>query len=875
MLSELTDLGDLLKTISDSTLTERSPEWFNNHERHQKIAESIDAVFSKAQKSLDYIQKNFDPQTFSLMKTEPRVLYQRLRNLLQHSGRLEAWISFQTLLQECEKIGILDYLIVSITENIPLSQIPNVYRKLFDTQWVYQILNKEWVLSDLPRRIHDKIVQDFQEKDRLKSKIAQYQIAEKMSQERPETDILAPGSYTSILIRENEKKRNLRPVRVLLHDLSTLIMTLKPCFLMSPLSVSTYLESDSILFDVVIFDEASQIFPQDAIGAIYRAKQVVIVGDSKQMPPSSFFESGVAYSEYGEEEDYDDAIEDYESILDIASTRFRENRLKWHYRSKVEDLITFSNEKFYDHELITFPSNRKKAPGFGIDFHYLEKGIFDRERKTNPLEAEMVAKLVLEHFKTYPERSLGVVAFSISQQEEIDKVLTKMREKNDTYEMLFKEDRKEPFFIKNLETVQGDERDTIIFSIAYGYDSAGKFYHNFGPLNQEGGERRLNVAITRAKMNVRIVSSIRSRDIDLKKTQSRGVELLKGYLEYAEKGVSALIPTKNESLQNTVPSYFENAVADFLQEESYIVSLHVGTSASKVDLCVRHPEQEIDIIAIECDGATYRDGKNTRDRDRLRQEVLEKMGWRFYRIWSTDWFRNPKDEKERLLKAIEQAITDFDKKKMETVSPMKEEKKPELPKKVEPSLTTSVHSEDTPAFSTYVYTDMKAVLAQYYVKFCDFDYLFYSILECEAPISEGQLLKRICVIYQREKVTSAVKEQFYSQLEKLRVKEYLIRDGFFHLEYKSLVPLRVPNTKANAREIRDISIEELAGGFLEVIRQNIAVNPEGLYKSVLNSLGFLRMTEEIRTYFDQVLLYLIRLHLVIQKLDTITLVGKK
>jgi hypothetical protein len=875
VVNELSELSDLCKEITDPSLEQRPLSWFEDKKRHASVAEAITSAFHTYQKSFSALQEYFEESSFSLMKTNPKAIYQRLTLLHNHADRLDSWIAFKELLFEAEKMGLLTFIHLVIQENVPSRQIGSVYVKLFDTQWAYQILNQEWALSDLPRRIHDKIVGDFQTKDRLKFKISRVQIAEKMSLARPETDILSPGSFTSILVRENEKKRNLRPVRVLLHDLSTLVLTLKPCFLMSPLSVSTYLDSDSIQFDVVIFDEASQIFPQDSIGAIYRAKQVVIVGDSKQMPPSSFFEAGVAYNEFGEEDDYTDDIEDYESILDIASTRFKENRLKWHYRSRVEDLISFSNQNFYDHELITFPSARKKEKGFGIDFHYIEGGIFDRTSKTNPKEAEYVAKLVFEHFRQYPDRSLGVVAFSISQQEEIDKIITRMREKNDPLESFFKEDRKEPFFIKNLETVQGDERDTILFSIAYSYDATGKFYHNFGPLNQEGGERRLNVAITRAKQNVCVVSSIKALDIDPKKTQARGVMLLRDYLAYAENGT--MVQKNVLSVEKTTEqeNHFEEAVAAFLQEEGFIVTLHVGTSESKVDLAIRHPDRDVDVLAIECDGTTYHNGRNTRDRDRLRQEVLEKLGWRFYRVWSPDWFRNPKDEKELLLAAANKAIADYDADQVKKSQPETNPQPLVKPALAEPQLVTTASSDDTPPFPLFIPTDMNQVMPQYYAKFCDFDFLFYSIMECEAPLGEERMLKLICSIYQREKVTSIVRNMFHAQVEKLRVKEHLFRDGFYHLEYRSVYPLRIPKSKGEIREITEICIEELAGGFLEIIRQNVSVNTEGLYKSVLNYLGFVRSNDEIRAIFDRTLHYLIRLHLVTQKMDAITLVGKR
>ncbi len=252
---------------------------------------------------------------------------------------------------------------------------------------------------------------------------------------------------------------------------------------MSPLSVSTFLDPEKIRFDTVIFDEASQIFPQDAIGAIYRGKQLIVVGDDRQMPPSNFFNSS-ADIDYDDEEFGD--VSDFESILDKCGTVFTTKQLAWHYRSHYEQLIAFSNLHFYKNNLVTFPSSSTDHKGIGVDYYYVD-GVFDRKSKTNRKEAEFIVDLIYQNIREYPNRSLGVVAFSVAQQNMIDKILSKRREEDPSYEEFFRSDCAEPFFIKNLETVQGDERDTIIFSIAYAKDSQGRFIQNFGPLNREGG----------------------------------------------------------------------------------------------------------------------------------------------------------------------------------------------------------------------------------------------------------------------------------------------------------------------------------------------------------------------------------------------------
>ena len=461
----------------------------------------------------------------------------------------------------------------------------------------------------------------------------------------------------SVLIHEANKKRAIKPIRVMFNTIPNLLYRIKPCLLMSPLSVATYLSYSPNAFDVVIFDEASQIFPWDAIGAISRSKTTIVVGDSKQMPPTNFFMSGSGLDdEYDEEAE--ETANDYESILDLCSAVLPQKMLNWHYRSKTESLIAFSNRNFYHNKLVTFPSSRSDTDDFGISFHYVENGVF--ANRQNIKEAEAVADLVYENFKKHPERSLGVVCFSINQQALLEDLMDERRRKNDQFSKYFDQNVKEPFFIKNLETVQGDERDTIIFSIGYGKDAAGNLKHNFGPLNRKGGERRLNVAITRAKYNVQVVSSIRSFDIDLNRTHAEGAKLLRDYLDLAENGITVLNKDLFADPNAEADSAFEESVANVIREAGFKVDLQVGCSGYRIDICVKHPKNNDYVLAVECDGKTYHSSRNARDRDRLRQEVLERLGWTFYRIWSTDWFINYIDEKKNLIARIEKAIVDYD-----------------------------------------------------------------------------------------------------------------------------------------------------------------------------------------------------------------------
>lgn len=453
------------------------------------------------------------------------------------------------------------------------------------------------------------------------------------------------------LKKEVTKKQRHLPIRKLLNDqqkgIPHLVKALKPCWMMSPLSVSQYVNADIVHFDVLIFDEASQLRTEDVVPSIIRSDQVIVIGDRKQLPPTSFFSTGESDDD---SEDEDDAS--YESFLDECSNFMFVRTLKWHYRSQDERLIAFSNKYFYDSQLITFP-NPVQNPDLGVWFKHVPDGIYDRSgRRDNRREAEVVAQLTLEHFQRFPQQSLGIIAFSEAQADAIVEQI-EILGKNNPQLATFCNDNSPQFFIKALENVQGDERDVIIISIGYAYDSQGKFSLNFGPLNKQGGERRLNVAVTRAKKKLTLVSSIVSGDIDTTRTNSEGMRLLRDYLEYVASGGERL-EGNSYTDQLTFDSPFEEDVYYTLVERGYTLRTQVGCSGYRIDLGVVNKNRPGEfLLGIECDGASYHRSPTARDRDRLRQQVLERLGWKIHRIWSTDWFRNKPSQVQMLVEKIE------------------------------------------------------------------------------------------------------------------------------------------------------------------------------------------------------------------------------
>ena len=440
------------------------------------------------------------------------------------------------------------------------------------------------------------------------------------------------GAY--LISRECEKQKGHIPIRQLLSRAAGAAQGLKPCFMMGPRSVAQYLTPSKLKFDVLVIDEASQLKPAEALGACARASQIVVVGDSKQLPPTSFFDRNV-----DEDEDDQIALSDNESILDAArGANFQSRILRWHYRSRHESLIAFSNKNFYSNELELFPSPQRTSSDYGIEYFYMEDGLFENQQ--NRVEAWAIAKRVEHLILNTPQISLGVATMNRRQSDLIEGYVEQIAKENCLFDSALNENREssEVLFIKNLETVQGDERDVIIISCTYGRGKLGNTPQRFGPINGEMGWRRLNVLFTRSRTRMEIFSSMHHGDIKLTENSSRGIHALREFLHYAETGHLS----SAEKSERPADSDFEIAVADMLKTHGYNCDFQVGVTGFFIDIAVQHPANpNRHIMGIECDGATYHSAKSARDRDCLRQEILESLGWKIRRIWSTDWFNDP------------------------------------------------------------------------------------------------------------------------------------------------------------------------------------------------------------------------------------------
>jgi len=624
----------------------------------EKIPELLKNI-GKAQKNLIVNDSIIFPE--GIEETNLIDINELLTKWKLNINKLVDWTRYQRAYNECKNAGLEPFLDMLFTEDEKdIDSLIIKFKKAFLFHQFQSLLDDAPALKNFEALTQDKIVKKFQELDSFQLELAKNRALTKIFEQKPDTSWEgSKSSQLGYLQRQFRLKRGHHPIRKIFANIPDVIQRLCPCLMMSPLSLAQYIDPEKIKFDFVIFDEASQMSPVDSLGAIIRGEQLVCVGDTKQLPPTSFFDR-VAQIEINDEDLEDLSTPDLESILDECLTiGMKEFYLKWHYRSRHESLIHFSNIKFYKNNLNTFPSPVRDNKNDGLSLIKITDGIYDRggSQKNIP-EAKLIAKTVFDHFRNNPEKTLGIGTFSQAQQTAILDELETLRRSDLSLEHFFAENRDESFFVKNLETIQGDERDVIFISVGYGRDINGKITMNFGPLNKIGGERRLNVLVTRARNKVVVFSSITGDDFDLSKTKASGVHALKQYLDYARSHGDSSILSKGEDFSGEFDesNIFERSVYNQLLDKGINAIPQVGYAGYKIDFGILHPEDSSKfILALECDGASYHSSSTARDRDRLRQEVLENLGWRFYRIWSTDWFLNPSREMSKLLDAIETA----------------------------------------------------------------------------------------------------------------------------------------------------------------------------------------------------------------------------
>lgn len=632
-LAELSDIGTLEQALH--RLSETLP----------KLQVALDRLVTELKIDLW--------RSFAVTETGELKIAETMERFDQWAGDLEglsSFIAFASVARQLEAAGAVDLIDALYEGKLGQAELAESFERAY-SEVLRRALFESWPeLRAFDGTSHNNLVESFRQFDKARIALAQEQIVAAHAAGRPHG--AAGIGPLGVLNAEIARKRGHKPIRVLLEKAGPAIQQLKPVFMMSPLSVAQFLKPGAFQFDLLVMDEASQIEPVDSLGAISRADQLVVVGDEKQLPPTTFFRK-LTGEEDPEAEDDGLPIQakDAESILELCLAKGLPHRmLSWHYRSKHQSLIAVSNREFYENRLFIVPSPYDAVAGMGLKFNLMTGAPYDRGgTRTNSVEAKAVAEAVMRHAREHPKQTLGIATFSVSQRQVILKELELLRRAHPELEDYFAGGTSEPFFVKNLENIQGDERDVIFISVGYGKTEQGYLAHAFGPLSGEGGERRLNVLISRAKRRCEVFANFTGADIDLERTKSRGVAAFKLFLTFAETGHFGLGEVSGEDFD----SEFEIEVCERLQALGYDVKRQIGASGFRVDLAIGDPDKPGRfILGIECDGAQYHSSRSARDRDRLRQQVLEDHGWIIHRVWSADWYLRPQAE----LKKIEEAV---------------------------------------------------------------------------------------------------------------------------------------------------------------------------------------------------------------------------
>ena len=788
-------------------------------------------------------------------------------SLTQQIQILECWEREAEKLQD---IVTYNHLVDALGDSgfAEIVKVANVWSEA--SQFLSDVLKRAWynarietamrehpILAGFASDAHQHIVERFRELDHRSLEYNQTKVAYEHRKRLPQHE--ASSGRLGLLRREFEKKRRHLPIRQLMDRAGNVIQAIKPIFMMSPLSVATFLLPNSVDFDWVVFDEASQVKPVDAFGAIIRGRQTVVVGDNRQLPPTRFFDKHIADDDVDEDAE-ENLVGDMESILGLFSAQNAPERmLRWHYRSRHESLITVSNIEFYDNKLQLFPSPDAAKEEVGLIYHYLPDTAYDRGGSgSNKEEAQTVAEKVMEHARKRRDLTLGISTFSTAQMETVQNELEILRREDPSCEQtFFNAHPEEPFFVKNLENVQGDERDVIFISIGYGRDANGRLTMNFGPLNQDGGERRLNVLITRARRRCEVFTNLKGDDIDLSRTNAHGIAALKRYLKYAETGKSDIvIPTGRGA-----DSPFEEEVADALRKLGLQIDHQIGSAGYFIDLGVKDPERPGRyLLGIECDGATYHSAQSARDRDRLRQQVLEGLDWRIHRIWSTDWFRNPDRELGKVAEAIEAAKVH--------VSPSPEappendipdsngggkvpEVNPSIPVHPAPEPQKNPLTEEYKLAELFISTnglDLHAVSSAMMASWIQ------DVVKIESPVHLDEVARRIAGAVGVSRIGSRIQNKVkIAARQATRSDSIQIRGKFLYWTEQEMVTVRDRSELPNvSRRLGLIAPEEIEVAIKRVVSAAFGIEREDLAREVCRLFGFRSVSGDMRQRVDKV-----------------------
>ncbi|ESP94675.1 DUF3320 domain-containing protein [Pseudoalteromonas luteoviolacea] len=784
-----------------------------------------------------------------------------LHNLLSSWGKPEKLYEFARYNQIIEELEQKEAQpLIKLAYN--WKESPESLRYIFEKSYYQGLVDYAYTNSISIRQFdrvkHERTIENFKQVDEGCLFYAQEKLANQLFEQLPNKN--SKGEM-ELVLRELSKKTRHIPLRRLLSEAGNIIQKIKPIFMMSPMSIATYLKQGALEFDLVIFDEASQIPAPDALGAMMRGNQVIVVGDSKQMPPNNLFGKSVELDD--EELEKSDTAE-IESILALMESKGAPSHmLKWHYRSRHDSLIAVSNEQFYKNELIAFPSPGGHRDATGLKFHYLPDTWYDKGgSRTNTGEVNAIVVAVLKHAMTKPHLSLGIVAFSLSQRDAIILELEKARRLHPETDSFFDRHKTgDEFFVKNLENVQGDERDVIFISICYGKTNSGQISQNFGLLNKPGGERRLNVLISRARLSMEVFANFHGNELKVDDKSPFGLRSLQAFLEFAECNV---VQT-NVGGEQGLNFAFGQVVQEAIQSIGYQVATRIGNQGYFIDLAIRHPSHpEQFVLALQYDGAGYFEAVSARDRERLRQSVLEGLGWKFERIWSTDWYRDPKSELQRLKVVIDEAILSHDAnmaiiesdttQKFELESASSTSIDPEY--QGAPSVLQRAEVEQEPKFDACNTPYKKVDSSELNMpKVDDFSAVPLSVLEhaiervvaSEYPIFSSIVASRLANAAGLSRVGSKIKRIVEQTINGLNNKNIIQKGDKGVLWPNGVSTVKLRNwdaTDASMKKLENVSDEELTNALLLTVRDAHAINISDSASAALGLLGFQRATAQ-------------------------------
>ncbi|MET0402645.1 MAG: DUF3320 domain-containing protein, partial [Cystobacter sp.] len=762
---------------------------------------------------------------------------------------LRPWCLYQAQAEKLRSLGQGRFVDAAEDRGLAADTLERAFERAVLSAWSRALRDAEPVLRDFEGRTHSGRIERFRRLDGEHVHLSRQHVIASLEEKLPAgMATAAESSEPGILARELRKKARHMALRKLLSSIPQLSRRLKPCFLMSPLSVAQYLPADGRRFDLLVFDEASQIGTHDAIGAIARADQVLVVGDSKQLPPTTFFTRGEDPEAVPDEND----VLELESILDEAlAKQMPQQMLGWHYRSRHDSLIDFSNRQYYEGRLHVFPAARARVEDLGIKWHPVPDGVYQsrtsgKTAAINPREARVLVDELVQRLRTHAphERTFGVVTFSSVQQQLILELLDAERARFPELEPHFSSS--EPVFVKNLENVQGDERDEIFFSICYAKDDAGKLRMHFGPLSRAGGERRLNVAVTRARCCLRVFSTLTHDQIDLTRTAAVGASHLREFLRRAAESSGVT----GAGSERRPEGALESEVAAALRGLGHTVHPDVGSGGYRVDLAVMHPERPGEyVLGVECDGPHYRSAANARDRDRLRAEVLQGLGWRLHRVWSSDWATD-RDAQVKALEAAVREAVEASRQPPPPPEPPALAPEPE-PAPTEPSVpAASVLQDAARSIRPYVPTqlprmkagaDIFAVTAAVRLR-----EQIQLVIEQEAPVHEELLARRLLEAWGLQKLTPKVRQRIEEQVAQLAKRGAVIEQGEF-LWAGTRGPREYADFRGEhpEREAAQLPTEEVANAAAWVLSQALSLGREDLLRATGKLFGVQRLTRAV------------------------------